>query len=100
LRQDIEEFRGRAAQVVAIAPEGPEDIVRFTRDNTYPFLLLADPTHECFDAYDVVSRMSSLGQRPAVFVVDRERRVVYDSIGAQQWQIPANREVLGILDAL
>jgi len=82
---------------VAIAPERVEDVARFTRDNPFPFLLLADPDHGCFDAYDVVSRMASLGQRPAVFVVDRERRVTYDSVGTQQWQIPTNTEVLGRL---
>jgi len=47
-----------------------------------------------FDAYDVASRLSSLGQRPAVFVVDRQGIVRFDSIGTQQWQIPSNDTVL------
>jgi peroxiredoxin len=100
LRQDIEEFRRRGAQVVAIAPESPEDVARFTRDNPFPFPLLPDASHATFDAYDVVSRLTSLGQRPAVFVVDRAGQVVFDSIGSQQWQIPTNQAVLARLDAL
>jgi peroxiredoxin Q/BCP len=100
LRQDIEEFRQRGAQVVAIAPERAEDVVRFTRENPFPFPLLPDESHATFDAYDVVSRMASLGQRPAVFIVDRRGQVVFDSVGTQQWQIPGNRDVLARLDAL
>lgn len=100
MRQDIEEFRSRGAQVVAIAPESADDVVRFTRDNPFPFPLLPDTGHTTFDAYDVVSRLASLGQRPAVFIVDQQGKVAYDSIGSQQWQIPTNEEVLAKLDSL
>ena len=100
MRQDIEEFHRRGAQVVAIAPETREDVLRFTRESPFPFLLLPDTGHTTFDSYDVVSRLMSLGQRPAVFIVDRQGQVVFDSIGAQQWQIPTNRDVLAKLDAL
>jgi peroxiredoxin len=94
LRQDIEQFRARGAQVVAVAPGEPEDVGKFTRENPYPFPILADADHSVFDAYDVINRMSSLGQRPAVFIVDRDQKVVFDSIGTQQWQIPGNTAVL------
>ncbi len=100
MRQDIEEFRRRGAQVVAIAPERADDVVRFTRDNPFPFPLLPDEGHATFDDYDVVSRLLSLGQRPAVFVIDTQGRVVFDSVGSQQWQIPTNREVFAKLDEL
>ena len=52
-----------------------------------------------FDAYDVVSRLMSLGQRPAVFVVDRDGTVRFDSIGTQQWEIPSNDAVLAAVAA-
>jgi peroxiredoxin len=94
LRQDIEQFGGRGARVVAVAPDQSEGIAKFTRENPYPFLILADADHSVFDAYDVVSRMASLGQRPAVFIIDRDQRVRFDSIGTQQWQIPSNSAVL------
>ena len=41
--------------------------------------------------------MLSLGQRPAVFVIGRDRVVHFDSVGTQQWQIPPNDVVLGEL---
>jgi hypothetical protein len=43
----------------------------------------------------VESRAISLGQRPGLFVIDREGTVRYSHIGWQQWDIPKNSEVLG-----
>jgi peroxiredoxin Q/BCP len=100
LRDDIERFRTAGAQVVAIAPDDAEAVAKFVRDSSYPFPLLADPDHTVFDAYDVVSTMMSLGQRPALFVVDRDGIVRFDSIGSQQWQIPSNDNVLEVVSRL
>jgi peroxiredoxin len=100
LRDDIERFTAAGARVVAIAPDTAEGVARFVRDDAYPFSLLPDEHHEVFDAYDVVSRLMSLGQRPAMFVVDREGTVRFDSIGTQQWEIPSNETVLAVLASL
>jgi peroxiredoxin len=100
LRADINRFNRAGAQVVAIAPDTAEGVARFTLDNDYPFPLLADPEHTVFDAYDVINKLASLGQRPAVFVIDQTGVVRFDSIGTQQWQIPSNDNVLKILSSL
>jgi peroxiredoxin len=92
LRADIDRFQQAGAQVVGVA--------RFVRDNDYPFPLLADPEHGVFDAYDVLNKLMSLGQRPALFVVDGNGIVRFDSIGTQQWQIPTNDNVLAVLSSL
>ena len=39
----------------------------------------------------------SLGQRPALFVIDRDGIVRFDTVGTQQWQIPTNQQVLRVL---
>jgi peroxiredoxin len=100
LRDEIDRFTAAGARVVAIAPDTAAGVARFVRDNAYPFPLLADETHEVFDAYDVVTRLMSLGQRPAIFVVDRDRIVRFDSIGTQQWEIPSNDTVIEVLASL
>lgn len=100
MRDEIDRFTTTGAQVVAVAPDTPEGVARFVRDNEYPFPLLADVDHAVFDAYDVVSTMMSLGQRPALFVVDQEGIVRFDSIGVQQWQIPTNDNVITVLESL
>jgi peroxiredoxin len=86
--------------VVAVAPDTAKGVARFVDGNDYPFSLLPDETHEVFDAYDVISTMMSLGQRPAVFVIDRDGTVRFDSIGTQQFQIPSNDNVLAVLESL
>jgi len=86
--------------VAAIAPDTAEGVARFVRYGDYPFPLLADVEHAVFDSYDVVSTLMSLGQRPALFVVDRHGTVRFDSIGTQQWQIPSNDNVLSVISSL
>ena len=85
---------------MAIAPHTREEVAQFSDGKGFPFLMLADPDHKVFDAYDVVSRMASLGQWPAVFVVDGSGTVRFDSIGTQQWQIPSDDSVLKVLDGV
>ena len=97
MREDIDRFTEAGARVLAIAPDTLDGVEKFVRGNEYPFSLLADTDHAVFDAYDVVSTMMSLGQRPALFVVDQEGVVRFDSIGTQQWQIPTNDNVLEVL---
>ncbi len=100
MRDDIDRFTETGAQVVAVAPDTLDGVARFVRDRDYPFPLLADTEHGVFDAYDVASTLMSLGQRPALFVVDRDGIVRFDSVGTQQWQIPSNDNVLEVLSTL
>jgi peroxiredoxin len=100
LREDIDKFTEAGARVATVAPDSPEGVARFVRDNDYPFALLADANHGVFDAYDVISTMASLGQRPAVFVIGSDGTVRFDSVGTQQWQIPTNENVLEVLRSL
>ena len=85
---------------MAIAPDTAEGVAKFVAGNEYPFSLLPDADHVVFDSYDVISTMMSLGQRPALFVVDGEGTVRFDSIGTQQWQIPSNDNVLAVVESL
>jgi peroxiredoxin len=97
LRDDVDKFQELGARIIAIAPEGVEGLSRYPDGGVFPFPLLGDENHRTFDAYDVASRAFSLGQRPAVFVIDRDGIVRFDSVGTQQWQIPTNDEILGVL---
>lgn len=53
-----------------------------------------------FRQYDVKSAMISLGQRPGLFIIDREGIVAYAYLGFQQWEIPSIDDTLAQLDAL
>ena len=86
--------------MVAIAPESTAAVERYVSEHPVPYPILSDADHTVFDAYDVASRAMSLGQRPALFVIDRSGVVRFDTVGTQQWQIPTNQQVLKVLGSL
>ena len=100
MRDDITRFEALGATVVAVAPHSVAKVGKFTADDDYPFALVADPTGAAFKAYDVLSKLSSLGQRPAVFVVDRTGTVRLDAVGTKMTDIVGNDEVLALLAGL
>jgi peroxiredoxin len=100
LRDDHSDFLAAGASVVAVAPESEAAVARYIKEHPVPYEIVSDNEHQAFDAYDVASRALSLGQRPALFVIDRDGIVRFDSVGTQQWQIPTNRRVLDVLATL
>ena len=100
MRDSIEEFKRRDAQLLAIAPDTLEHAGSYFQRHDIPFPCLADPDRLVYRHYDVKSAMASLGQRPGLFIVDREGVVRYAYLGWQQWEIPSVEETLRELDAL
>jgi peroxiredoxin len=100
LRDDEEQFTAAGASILAIAPESTDAVKRYLEKNPTSYRIVSDADHVAFDAYDVASRAFSLGQRPALFVIDRDGIVRFDSVGTQQWQIPSNEQVLKVLSEL
>ena len=86
--------------MIAVAAESTTAVERYTKQHPMPFPIVSDADHAVFDASDVGSRAMSLGQRPAVFVIDGDGVVRFDAIGTQQWQIADNKTVLEILASL
>lgn len=77
-----------------MAPATVEEAKRYLARDPLPFPILADPECEVFARYGVLSRVTSLGQRPGLFIVDAEGVVQFVHIGRQQWEIPAEAAVL------
>ena len=100
MRDRYGEFQQRGAQLLAIAPDTLENARRYFQTNDIPFPCLPDPEREVFRQYDVKSAMVSLGQRPGLFVIDKEGVVRFAYLGWQQWEIPTVDETLEQLDAL
>jgi peroxiredoxin Q/BCP len=100
LRDDYERFTTLGAEVLAISAESPARSESYLSSHPLPYPTLVDEDHVVFDAYDVTSRLMSLGQRPALFVVDAEGFVRFDEVGAQQYNIPRNDKVLEVLESL
>jgi thioredoxin-dependent peroxiredoxin len=99
LRDDYERFTALEAEVLAISAESPERSEAYLRSHPLPYPTLVDADHTVFDAYEVTSRLMSLGQRPALFVIDAEGVVRFEEVGAQQYNIPPNEQVLEVLES-
>jgi peroxiredoxin len=83
LRDDYERFTALGAEVLAISAEPPQRSEAYLRSHPLPY-----PT------------LISLGQRPGLFVIDSEGVVRFEEVGAQQYNIPPNEKVLGVLESL
>ena len=100
MRDRYQEFQDRGAEVVAIAPDTLEHAKGYFQRNDIPFACLPDAERQVYRQYDVRSALISLGQRPGLFVIDKEGVVRYAYLGWQQWEIPSVDETLRQLDAL
>ena len=100
MRDDYERFQKAGAEVLAISAEPAASSEAYLRAHPLPYPTLIDEDHTVFDAYDATSRLISLGQRPALFVVDAAGVIRFGDIGAQQWNIPSNQVVLSVLEGL
>jgi peroxiredoxin len=100
LRDDYQRYSDLGAEILAISAEPGSASESYLRSHPLPFPTLIDDDHHVFDEYDATSRLLSLGQRPALFVVDAEGTIRFEEVGAQQWNIPSNRQVLGVLESL
>lgn len=99
MRGRYEEIRGRGVEIVAIAPGTREQAGAFAAERDLPFPCLADPELKAYADYEVESHLLSLGQRPALYAIDREGIVRYAFLGTQQWQVGDTDEALAALES-
>jgi peroxiredoxin len=100
LRDSYAALQATGATVVAIAPHSVAELDEHLAKNPYPFTVVADEPGAVFDAYDVTSRMISLGQQPACFIIDTEGIVRFDAVGAQQWDLVGPDDLVKKVNAL
>lgn len=100
LRQDYERFVERNAEIVVVGPEGRQAFADYWRQEKLPFVGLPDPEHTVLKLYGQEVNLFKLGRMPAQVVVDREGRARFAHYGHSMSDIPANEEILSLLDEL
>jgi peroxiredoxin Q/BCP len=100
LRQDYSEFASRNAEVLVVGPDDPEEFREYWRREDLPFVGLADPRHRVAKQYGQEVSLLKLGRLPAVIVLDAEGQIRYRHYATWMSDIPANAEVLAVLDRL
>jgi peroxiredoxin len=108
LRDQIDEFEKRNAQVIAVDPHESYRVrhmlrsVGVTADElTYP--ILADPANTVSATYGVAFQMSihtEWSNRPATFVIDRDGVIRYERRGTRFSDRPKPEELFGLLEKL
>jgi peroxiredoxin len=100
LRQDYQEFVKRDAEIVVVGPEQPDAFQRYWDTEHLPFVGLPDPDHRVARLYGQQVRLLKLGRMPALVVVDKQGRVIYQHHGNSMSDIPENARILALLDDL
>jgi peroxiredoxin Q/BCP len=100
LRQDYAEFMTRGAAVLVVWPDKPADVRDFYVKQDLPFPGLLDPEHKVADLYGQQVKLLKFGRMPAIMVIDRAGNIRYTHYADSMSDIPANQEVLRILDQI
>lgn len=100
LRQDFTEFEKRNTLIVVVGPEDAAAFARYFGENDLPFTGLPDPSHSVLKRYGQEVNLFKLGRMPAQVIIDRAGVVRYAHYGHSMADIPANAELLELLDAL
>ena len=98
LRQDYPEFEKRNAQILVLGPEDAAAFRRYWAENALPFIGLPDPQHSVLKLYGQEIKLFKFGRMPAQVIVDQAGTVRYVHYGHDMRDIPANAELLGLLE--
>jgi peroxiredoxin Q/BCP len=100
LRQDYQEFICREAEVIVVGPEDQAAFARYWRKEQLPFIGVPDPNHKVAKTYGQQVKLLKLGRMPALILIDKSGQISYRHYGHSMRDIPANDELLSLLDRL
>lgn len=100
LRRDYSQFTERLAEVLIVGPDPAHAFRHHWLREDIPFPGLADPDHAVADLYGQEVNWLRLGRQPALLLIDMQGRIRYRQQGRWMTQIPANSELLAVLDQL
>jgi len=100
LRQDYNEFTDRDTEVLVVGPESARAFAKYFSENELPFPGLPDPRHEVLKKFGQEVNIFKLGRMPAQVLVDRQGIARYIHYGHSMSDIPANEEILALIDEI
>lgn len=100
LRRDYDKFTAQDTEVIVVGPEDAGAFADYWRKNDLPFIGLPDPKHSVLKLYGQEVSLFKLGRQPAQVSMDRNGQVRFVHYGHDPSDIPANEEILEILQTL
>ena len=98
LRQDYQAFVERQTEIIVVGPEAPSAFRDYWQQENLPFVGLPDPEHTVLKLYGQQVNLFKLGRMPAQVLVDRKGIARYAHFGHSMSDIPANEEILALID--
>lgn len=74
------DLRSLGAEVLAVGSGRPDQARDYQRRLALPFSVLADPDGSSYDRFTIGRWALGLLRQSAIFVIDREGRIVYDRV--------------------
>jgi peroxiredoxin Q/BCP len=99
-RDNVTSFIDFGVQIVGISKNSPEDHASFAEQYGFTFPLLSDPGHKTAKAYGCTSLLMLGGISRAVFIVGRDREVLYRYVEATVFTRRTAGELIEILAEL
>ena len=100
LRQDYDKFAAQDTEVIVVGPEGAGAFAKYWQENNLPFIGLPDPKHTVLKRYGQEVNLFKFGRQPAQVTIDKSGRVRFIHYGHDPSDIPANAEILEIVEQL
>lgn len=100
LRQDYSKYQELETEIIVVGPEEPAEFKLFWKSNEMPFIGLPDPTHSVLKRYGQEVNLFKFGRMPAQIIIDKQGIARYVHYGHSMSDIPANEEILQILQTL
>ena len=100
LRQDIQKFIDRNAEVIAVGPEDAPAFTEWWHANKMPFTGIPDPDHKLAILYSQQTKWLKGGRMPAMVVIDKAGKIRFHHYGDSMSDIPADEQILALLDDL
>lgn len=99
LRQDYQQFVERDTEIVVIGPEDRKAFADYWAKEQFPYVGLPDPDNSVAGRYGQEVKLLKMGRMPAMMVIDKQGQVVQSHYGDSMRDIPANSDMLALLDA-
>ena len=87
-------------EILVLGPDGPNAFKRYWEEEKMPFIGMADIRSQVADRYYQEVNLFKLGRMPALFVIDGQGLVRYSHYGDSMSDIPANQDVLTVIDQI
>jgi peroxiredoxin len=100
LRREHPQFIDRGAELIAVGPESPRPFTAWWRQHKMPFTGIPDPQHKIAKLYGQQIKLTKWGRMPALVVIDKNGMIRYAHYGEDMTDIPADAEILALLDEL